>query len=201
MNIPNELSARFNTIEGRREIIQKYGDALNLYCGVNEDGEKVAMIISRQRGIEARTYQHNGFLRVNYYDTEGYAAGETFDGRWERNPEGALLDARKEPEQAQPVDAAEAKHIRRMKGAAYHLNALLNHTSKARCHYVVMDEEYISNLAYPDIARDMRGNRLIANDEYMIVTCPNGYKYYVNVSGDSALTACAETLGFISGKL
>lgn len=81
-SIPNELSARFSDIEVRRQIIREYGDNPNMYVGVNADGEKVAMSVSRKNGIVLNTYQENGWLRVNYYDTEGFSEGETFDGRW-----------------------------------------------------------------------------------------------------------------------
>lgn len=81
-NIPNDLSKKFGTVEGRRELIEKYGDSPNMYVGENEDGEKVIVSISRKKGIVVRTYQSNHFVRVNYYDKEGFDAGETYDGRW-----------------------------------------------------------------------------------------------------------------------
>lgn len=80
--IPNELSSRFSDIEVRRQIIREYGDNPNMFVGENEDGEKVAMSVSRKNGIVLNTYQENGWLRVNYYDAEGFSEGETFDGRW-----------------------------------------------------------------------------------------------------------------------
>lgn len=81
-SIPNELSSRFSDIETRRQIIQQYGDNPNMFVGENADGEKVVLSISRKNGIVLNTYQDNGWLRVDYYDVEGYFEGETFDGRW-----------------------------------------------------------------------------------------------------------------------
>lgn len=86
-SIPNELSSRFSDIEVRRQIIQKYGDSPNMFVGENADGEKVALFISRKNGIVLNTYQDNGWLRVDYYDAEGYFEGETFDGRWAETDE------------------------------------------------------------------------------------------------------------------
>lgn len=82
--IPEDLSRNFDTVDGRREMIAKYGDSPNLYVGENADGEKVFLCIDRERGIECRTHQHNGWCRVNYYDKDGFNAGETFDGRWDK---------------------------------------------------------------------------------------------------------------------
>ena len=84
-SIPNELSSRFSDIEVRRQIIQEYGDSPNMFFGENADGEKVIMSISRERGIVLTTYQKNGWLRVNYYDADGFPADETFDGRWKED--------------------------------------------------------------------------------------------------------------------
>ncbi len=80
--IPNELSARFSTIEGRKELIEKYGDSDTMYVGENEDGEMVAISIDRERGIVLKTNQENGWVRVNYYDKDGIGEGESFDGKW-----------------------------------------------------------------------------------------------------------------------
>ena len=84
INIPEELSARFDTVAGRRELILRYGDSPNLFVVVNADGESVWMGISHTHGITLTTHQHNGHVRVNYYDTDGHAAGETFQGRWDQ---------------------------------------------------------------------------------------------------------------------
>ena len=81
MKIPNELSAKFNTLEGRKQILQEYADSDTMFVGENEDGERVYLSVA-QSGIVLRTEQDNGWVRVNYYDAEGNADGETFDGKW-----------------------------------------------------------------------------------------------------------------------
>lgn len=80
-SIPNELSRQFPTVEGRKQLIRQHGDSDTMYSGKNEDGEDVTVSIDRT-GIVLNTYQQNGWVRVNYYDADGFASGETFDGRW-----------------------------------------------------------------------------------------------------------------------
>ena len=93
------------------------------------------------------------------------------------------------------------KHTSNLHFAAAQIDELILRTSGARCGYRVMDDEYIAALPYPQLVRDNNGNPLIPGDRYMIITCANGYRYHVNISGDSVLTACAEVFQFISGKL
>lgn len=83
-SIPNELSARFADIEGRKELIEKYGNSKFPFTGVNEDGEMVNISIDTESGIVLETYQKNGWVRVNYYDKDGFAEGESFNGRWDK---------------------------------------------------------------------------------------------------------------------
>ena len=52
-----------------------------MFSGENEDGECVFLSIS-ESGMILRTEQENGWVRVNYYDQDGYATGEGFDGKW-----------------------------------------------------------------------------------------------------------------------
>lgn len=79
--IPDSEGHKFTTVEGRKELMQKYGKDSWPYDGVNEDGEQVMVSISTD-SIVVKTYQHNGWTRVNYYDEEGYPNGEKFEGRW-----------------------------------------------------------------------------------------------------------------------
>ena len=81
MMIPNELSAKFNTLVGRKQIIAEYADSDTMFVGENEDGERVYLSVS-DTGMVLRTEQENGWVRVNYYDAEGDATGESFDGKW-----------------------------------------------------------------------------------------------------------------------
>lgn len=79
--IPNELSMKFDTTQGRKELMRLYGNSDMPYSGVNSDGETVHITISPDE-IILHTYQSNGWCRVNYYDENGNPSGETFDGRW-----------------------------------------------------------------------------------------------------------------------
>lgn len=80
--IPNELSKSFADIEVRRKIIKEYGDSTDMFFGVNEDDENVYLSVDSENGITLTTHQKNGWVRVNYYDKDGYQEGETFQGRW-----------------------------------------------------------------------------------------------------------------------
>ena len=93
------------------------------------------------------------------------------------------------------------KHMQLMHHAASYIDSIILATSNARCRFAVMDESYISGFRFPDLVRDNNGNRLIPGDYYMIVTCANGYTYHINVSGDSVVTACAETFDFLQCKI
>ena len=91
-------------------------------------------------------------------------------------------------------------YLIRMHNAANQLNILLQQSANVRCEFFIMDEEHIASFVYPELVRCSRGNRLFVGDWYMILTAPNGHNYYVNVTADSVLTACADTLNFASTK-
>ena len=80
MIIPNELSSRFNTVEGRKEIIQQFADSNTIFAGENSDGETVRMHVS-DTGLILKTEQENGWIRVTFYDADGLCIGETFEGK------------------------------------------------------------------------------------------------------------------------
>lgn len=84
MSIPNELSAQFFTVAGRKKLIDLYGDSKDMFTGHNEDSEMVCVSFDKTHGIVLKTYQNNGWVRVNYYDNQGYSTGEGFDGRWDK---------------------------------------------------------------------------------------------------------------------
>ena len=85
--------------------------------------------------------------------------------------------------------------------AAGKISELLGGLSHARCEYLIMDAAHLNSPSLSELSCDNRGNRLIEGDAYMIVTCSNGCKYYINVTADSVLTACAEVFQFIQHKL
>ena len=41
MKIPNELSCCFDTVDGRKEIVQQYANSNTMFTGKNSDGENV----------------------------------------------------------------------------------------------------------------------------------------------------------------
>lgn len=84
---------------------------------------------------------------------------------------------------------------------ASQISSLIDMLSKAKCEYLVMDEAYIASLEYPDLASDNHGDPLCLGDAYMVITCANGYKYYINVTADSPYAACAEVFNFIQHRL
>ena len=77
----NELAKGFDRCEVRRTLMREFGESETAYTGVNADGEDVLLSIFSDH-ITVSTNQHNGWVRVNYYDADGYAEGETFKGRW-----------------------------------------------------------------------------------------------------------------------
>ena len=77
----NELAKDFDRCEVRRTLMREFGESETAYSGVNTDGEDVLLSIFSDH-ITVSTNQHNGWVRVNYYDADGYAEGETFKGRW-----------------------------------------------------------------------------------------------------------------------
>ena len=80
--IPSELSMEFTSVEGRRKLMELYGDSKSAFSGNNELGEKVLVSISHT-GIILRTFQENGWVRVTYYGRAGHPEGEGFDGKWQ----------------------------------------------------------------------------------------------------------------------
>lgn len=81
------------------------------------------------------------------------------------------------------------------------IDSLLKTLSKARCEYRIMDAAYIGSLDHPSLASDNHGEPLLIGDAYMVITCANGYKYYINVTADSPYAACAEVFNFIQHRL
>ena len=77
----NELARDFDRCEVRRTLMREFGESQTAYSGVNADGEDVLLTIFTDH-ITVSTNQHNGWVRVNYYDADDYAEGETFKGRW-----------------------------------------------------------------------------------------------------------------------
>ena len=79
----NALAKDFTQVEVRRQMMQEFGDSKAAFSGVNEDGEDVLVSIAND-SIVVSTNQKNGWIRKNTYGADGYAEGETFEGRWDR---------------------------------------------------------------------------------------------------------------------
>ena len=79
--IPDSDGQLFKSESGRKILMERYGDFEFPFSGVNEDGERVLISIAND-SIVINTFQTNGWVRVNYYDADGLADGETFNGRW-----------------------------------------------------------------------------------------------------------------------
>ena len=77
----NELATHFDRNEVRRTLMKEFGENETAYSGVNADGEDVLLSIFSDH-ITVSTNQRNGWVRVNYYDADGYAEGGTYKGRW-----------------------------------------------------------------------------------------------------------------------
>lgn len=92
-------------------------------------------------------------------------------------------------------------HHQKMYAAAQRIDELICDLSGAHCEYRVMDAAYVQTMTFPELTVDNRGNRLFVGDQYMVITCANACKYYVNVTADSVLAACAEVFGFIQHRL
>lgn len=75
---------RFDSTDPKllRELIREYGDSKSTFTGANEEGERMTISIDTENGIVTNTFQSNGWVRVNYYGTDGLPGGETFDGKW-----------------------------------------------------------------------------------------------------------------------
>lgn len=52
-----------------------------MFIGNNAEGETVYLSVDAC-GIILKTEQENGWVRVTYYDADGVATGEGFDGKW-----------------------------------------------------------------------------------------------------------------------
>ena len=70
-------------IEVRKNLI--HNTESGWYPSVNEDGEDVLVMLDKGVGMDVRTEQSNGWIRVDSYDADGYFEGDSFDGRWNKN--------------------------------------------------------------------------------------------------------------------
>ena len=63
------------------KLMEEHGDSTFPFYGTNDLGEEIEIHIAKTSVIH-KTYQKNGWVRLNYYDEHGLPAGEMFDGKW-----------------------------------------------------------------------------------------------------------------------
>lgn len=80
ISIPNEEIAGFKYAACKVRLMREYGHCAP-FDGLNEDGERIVLSVAPE-SILLETYQHNGWIRQNWFDENGCPAGETFSGRW-----------------------------------------------------------------------------------------------------------------------
>lgn len=64
-----------------RGLIREYKDIPYMVTGKNTNGEELDISFSED-GMVVRAYQKNGFIRENYYNSNGELEGQTFQGKW-----------------------------------------------------------------------------------------------------------------------
>lgn len=79
----NEIQFDSNDPKLLRTLMKEHGSSRFPFYGKNDEGEDIEIHISKN-SIIYKTYQSNGWLRANHYDADGYPAGETFEGRWDK---------------------------------------------------------------------------------------------------------------------
>lgn len=63
-----------------KELIQSLGDkSRNME---SPTGNLVVISKNELDGLEIRTHQDNGWIRINYYGADGSYEGESYDGKW-----------------------------------------------------------------------------------------------------------------------
>ena len=65
-----------------RKLMKEHGKSSNAFRGENVDGESIEFSIFEDR-IAVRTYQSNGWTRLNVYYEDG-SSEELFEGKWNR---------------------------------------------------------------------------------------------------------------------
>ena len=78
----NNIHIDFSDPASLRAAMDKYHTTATMLPGVNTNGEHTTVSIFADR-IVLVTYQNNGWVRKNFFDENGYPAGEMFDGKWE----------------------------------------------------------------------------------------------------------------------
>lgn len=79
VEISKEVLEKFDTAEGRKEIIKEY--AGNIFVGKNVDGEDITVKVGNER-FSVATYQNNGWTMTHEYNNMGQCDTEICEGKW-----------------------------------------------------------------------------------------------------------------------
>ena len=66
-----EMTARFVTLEGRKELLKMEGGGCHAFGGLNANGETICINVNCSKGIEITTYLQNGQAQIVSYNKEG----------------------------------------------------------------------------------------------------------------------------------
>lgn len=91
-------------------------------------------------------------------------------------------------------------HIDKLDLAIRDISDILKNNSFKGCNLYQMEEAELKRYSFPELAVDSNDSRLIPGEWYVVIRCNNDYRYLVNVTGLSVLSACAEVLNFIQYK-
>lgn len=76
------LKLDFSNPEEVREAISRFKDCSGIFSGRNQNNnEEIEISFFSDSTAELRTFQNNGWERVNYYSEDGHCDVETFEGR------------------------------------------------------------------------------------------------------------------------
>ena len=77
-NCMNQIQFDGKNPEMLKNLMALYGDQKYPFYGENEDGESTSISIFPDKIVYV-TFQHNGWIRKNFYDANGYPDGETYE--------------------------------------------------------------------------------------------------------------------------
>lgn len=87
-------------------------------------------------------------------------------------------------------------HIDKLDLAIRDISDILRNNGFKSCEVLRWEESAPNMIAL----HDHNGCNLNPEDTYVVITCENDYHYYINITGSSVLSACAEVLSFIQYK-
>lgn len=160
-SIPNKLATRFAEVEVRKQIMKEYGNSESAFLGHNEDRELVEISVHPDE-IIVKTYQENGWLRVNYYDENGLPNGETFEGKWEDESE-RMQQA--EPEELQRIYTVAIIHLGNQPTADTWISSFTTEAQADR--FKIKAERWILEHGCDDFLRVHTDSMKLNSEEYL----------------------------------